>query len=153
MHLSYLRLCLLCLCLLLFLYITHSVKCIKENWRHKLIMGLGFSAINFSVDSAASFYNTGQLSSLRSYPLEISHYMYLHSISSISRCFHLSYLTLIPQRPCDADIVTHRSPKLRDLLKTMKLVEKLKQKIPLTWLLIQRFFYFITKSVFKESAF
>ena len=81
-------------------------------------MVLDFSVINVSVNSFASFYNTGQHSSLRSYPLEFSH-MYLCSISSISRCLHPSYLILIPQHPHDADVV-YRSPKLKDLLKTMK---------------------------------
>lgn len=128
MYLSFPSLCLLCLHLLIFVYVTHFVKCIKKKWRHIPKMRLEFSVINISVKSSASFYNTGQHSSLRSYPLEFSH-MYLCSISNISRCLHLSYLILIPQHPCDADGAMYRSPKLRDLLKTMKLVKKLKQKI------------------------
>lgn len=128
MYLSFPGLCLLCLCLLLFVHVTHSAKCIEEKWRHKPKMRLDFSVINISVNSSASFYNTGQHNSLRSYPLEFNH-MFLCSISSISRCLHLSYPILIPQHPCDADSAMYRSPKLRDLLKTMKLVEKLKQKV------------------------
>lgn len=77
-------------------------------------MGLDFSVINISVNSSASFYNTGQHNSLRSYPLEFSH-MFLCSISSISRCLHLSYP--IKMGCCDADSTLYRSPKLRDLLK------------------------------------
>lgn len=88
-------------------------------------MSLGLSVVNF----LAFFYNTGQFSSLRSYALEFSHYMDLYSISSISKYFHLNHVISIAQQLCDvADVVLCRSPKFRDLLKTMKLVEKLIQK-------------------------
>lgn len=39
-------------------------------------MGLGFSVIKFSTNSSVSFDNAGQLSSLRSYLLEFSYYVY-----------------------------------------------------------------------------
>lgn len=87
-------------------------------------MSPGFSVVNF----LTFFYNPGQFSSLTSYTLEFSHYMDLYSISSISKCLHLNHLILIAQSSCNAADVICRSPKFRDLLKTVKLVGMLRQK-------------------------